>query len=131
MRAVEHRRFGRTLRFDDDGIHLLRVFRRPVHVPWSAVAFISPTPAVEVVDKVWRIKPALLPHASADLMVFDIVVALDAVAGLALPVQALVHSPGCGIWSEDLHTAALSSSREALLALVFTHCRQELLCYDV
>jgi hypothetical protein len=127
---IEHRRFGRTLRFDDDGIHLLRIFRRPVHVPWSAVAFVSPTPAVEVVDGVWRIKPALLPYASADVMVFDIV-ELDAVAGLSLPVQTLVHSPGRGVWSEDLHTAALSSSREALLALVFTHCRQELLCYDV
>lgn len=127
---IEHRRFGRTLRFDDDGIHLLRVFRQPVHVTWAAVAFISPTPAVEVIDKVWRIKPALLPYASDDVMVFDIVVELDAVAGLSLPVQALVHSPGRGIWSEDLHTAALSSSREALLALVFAHCRQDLLCSD-
>lgn len=131
MSGIEHRRFGRRLRFDDDGMHLHRPLRRPVHVPWTAVAFISPTPSVECVDGLWQIKPALLPYASSKVMTFDIVVELDAVAGHALPVQALVHSPGRGLWSEDLHTASLSSSLELLLALVFTHCRQELLCFEL
>lgn len=130
MSAIEHRRFGRTLRFDDDGVHLLRLLRRPAHVPWTAVAFISPTPAVEEVAGAWRIKPALLPYTSGETITFDIVVELDAVAALALPVLPLVHSPGRGVWSEDVHVASLSSSLEALLGLVFRHCRQELLCFE-
>lgn len=128
--GVEHRRFGRSLRFDDDGIHLHRLLRRAVHVPWHAVVFISPTPAVECVDDVWRIKPVLLPYTSGATITFDIVVDLDAVAGRAVPLQPLVHAPGRGIWSEDLRVASLSSSLELLLALVFRHCQQELLCFD-
>lgn len=128
--SIVHRRLGRALRFDDDGIQLHRLWRRPVQVPWAAVVFISPTPAVECVAGGYRVTPALQALADPDRFVLDIVLDADAVRGLALPVQPLVHLPDRCLWSEDLQRSALSSSSAALFALVFRHCRHELLCLD-
>ncbi len=143
---ITHRSFGLKTRFDARGITVTPLLSSGVSLRWSEIERINVTPAMHKDERGWRVDAALVRHFPAlekgaarvtlDLVIRD----RDAVvarsggawnrAWARSNIRAMTHLEGCGLLSLYLRLRRLDHPLDALMDLIASSARLELLVFE-